>query len=57
MERRPPDFVIPRDQAGLRKLILKLRWIGQEDEAEKLRGALGCDAPGLVCVDEPRVTD
>jgi len=43
--------------ADLRKLVLKLRWIGHEDEAQELCAELGRSAHDIVCVDELRVTD
>jgi hypothetical protein len=43
--------------ADLRKLILKLRWIGHDSEAEELCVRAGRTAPDLVSVEEPRVTD
>ena len=45
------------DPADLRKLVLKLRWIGHENEAEELCAELGRSAQDIVCVDELRVTD
>ena len=57
-EPKPPTFIDGKGEAvELRKLILKLRWIGHEGEAERLCAVLGRRAPGQICVEQPLVTD
>lgn len=46
-----------RDPEELRKLILKLRWIGQEREADRLCRVLSRTASGKTCIELPLVTD
>lgn len=41
----------------LRKRILKLRWIGEEDEAERLCALLSQTAQDHIVLDEPLLTD
>lgn len=41
----------------LKKRILKLRWIGEETEAERLCEILGQTAHDHIVVDEPPMTD
>ena len=41
----------------LRKLIIKLRWIGMESEAENLSHRLAEIAPQACAFGEPRETD
>jgi hypothetical protein len=41
----------------LRKRILKLRWIGEETEAERLCALLSQTAQDHIVVDEPLPTD
>ena len=41
----------------LRKLIVKLRWIGMESEAENIRHRLAEIAPQACAFGEPRETD
>ena len=43
--------------AEMRKRIIKLRWIGREDEAEKLCAQLGDSARQTVWAGEPSHTD
>ncbi len=43
--------------AEMRKLILKLRWIGMEDEAQRLSTALALCAPADCVPMDPRDTD
>jgi hypothetical protein len=54
---RPSHADAPRDSDQLKKMILKLRWIGQEAEAERLSVTLGARAPGHICVEQPLATD
>ncbi len=57
-DRSPPRFVdVDREAAELRKLILKLRWIGHETEADRLCAALVKKAPDQICVEQPLLTD
>lgn len=46
-----------RDPVELKHLILKLRWIGHEAEADHLRKILGRTAPEQVCIEAPQATD
>lgn len=41
----------------LRKRILKLRWIGEETEAERLCALLSQTAQDHIVIDEPLLTD
>jgi hypothetical protein len=41
----------------LRKAILKLRWTGQEDEAERLLVRLSDCGPSEICPMDPLETD
>jgi hypothetical protein len=43
--------------ADIRKIMLKLRWIGLEDEAETLHRHLRVVAPGQCVAMEPPDTD
>jgi hypothetical protein len=49
-----PTFAAPAD---IRKVMLKLRWIGLEDEAETLHRYLRVVAPGQCVAMEPPDTD
>jgi hypothetical protein len=40
-ERRTTNGMTPRDLAQWRHLVLKLRWIGLEDEARRLQSIVG----------------
>ncbi len=41
----------------LRQRILKLRWIGMDDEAERLSHLMAQSAEGNIVLIEPRETD
>ena len=43
--------------AEMRKLIIKLRWIGMEEEAERLSDTLARSAPSECPLFGPRDTD
>jgi hypothetical protein len=45
------------DAVEIRKLILKLRWIGHESEAERLCAVLATKEPTQVLPGEPMHTD
>lgn len=57
-KRNPPTLTdSDRDAVELRKLILKLRWIGHEIEAERLCAALVKKSPAEIGVEQPLLTD
>ncbi len=56
-DRHADAGALPRDPVELKHLILKLRWIGDDAEAERLRQILGRTAPGQICIEERPATD
>ena len=54
---RSKDMHSPASREEVRKLVLKLRWMGMEDEAIKLGEELAEAAPMECPLIEPRDTD
>jgi hypothetical protein len=57
MNTSSPESALRQSPADLRKLILKLRWIGQESEAEALCSRLAKLDPQEIALDLPAHTD